>query len=139
MKASIIEEVAFQLIKRASIVLPKDVKVTLQKAYEGETSKLGKTQLKAILDNVAVAEQMGRLVCQDIGIVSFFIKGRSLDYKNFEEALRRATIRATREVPLRPNAVYPLTRKNSEDNTGAHILGITHIYEDADRIDLVLH
>jgi fumarate hydratase subunit alpha len=135
---SIIEDVAFQLIKRASIVLPKDVKVALQKAYEEETSKLGKTQLKAILDNVAAAEQMGRPVCQDTGIVSFFIKGRSLDCKNFEEALRRATIRATREVPLRPNAVHPLTRKNSEDNTGAHIPGITHIYEDADHIDLVV-
>ncbi len=138
MKTSVVEEVALQLIKRASIALPKDVKEALRRAYEEESSKLGKTQLKTILDNVVVAEQMDRPVCQDTGIVSFFIKGRSLDYKAFEEALRRATVRATREVPLRPNAVHPLTRENSGDNTGAHIPGITYIYEDTDYIDLVV-
>jgi len=138
LKTSVVEEVALQLIKRASIALPKDVKEALRRAYEEESSKLGKTQLKTILDNVVVAEQMDRPVCQDTGIVSFFIKGRSLDYKAFEEALRRATVRATREVPLRPNAVHPLTRENSGDNTGAHIPGITYIYEDTDYIDLVV-
>jgi fumarate hydratase subunit alpha len=138
MKSSIIEEVAFQLIKKASIVLPADVKASLQRAYEEETSKLGKTQLKAILDNVTAAEQMGRPVCQDTGIVSFFIKGRSLDYKGFEETLKRATVRATKEVPLRPNAVHPLTRRNSGDNTGVHIPGVTYMYEDTDHVELTV-
>ncbi|MEM2213589.1 MAG: fumarate hydratase [Candidatus Nezhaarchaeales archaeon] len=136
MRASLIEEVAFQLIKRASIVLPKDVKSSLQKAYEEETSKLGKTQLKAIIDNITIAERLNSPVCQDTGIVSFFIKGRSLDHKALEESLRRATIRATKEVPLRPNAVHPLTRKNSGDNTGLHIPGVTLMYEDADYVDI---
>jgi fumarate hydratase subunit alpha len=138
MKSSIIEEVAFQLIKKASIVLPADVKASLQRAYEEETSKLGKTQLKAILDNVTAAEQMGRPVCQDTGIVSFFIKGRSLNYKGFEETLKRATVRATKEVPLRPNAVHPLTRRNSGDNTGVHIPGVTYMYEDTDHVELTV-
>lgn len=138
MKQNLIEEVALQIIRRASIVLPKDVKAALQRAYEEETSKLGKTQLKAILDNVTIAEQLNSPVCQDTGIVSFFIKGRNLEYKVFEESLRRATIRATEEVPLRPNAVHPLTRKNSGDNTGLHIPGITFIYEDVDHIDLTV-
>ncbi|MEM4425384.1 MAG: fumarate hydratase, partial [Candidatus Nezhaarchaeales archaeon] len=69
MRASLIEEVAFQLIKRASVVLPKDVKMSLQRAYEEETSNLGKTQLKAIIDNIAIAERLGSPVCQDTGIV----------------------------------------------------------------------
>jgi len=138
MKLSIVEEAAFQSIKKASIVLPADVKSSLQRAYEEETSELGKTQLKAILDNVVVAEQMGRPVCQDTGIVSFFVRGRSLDYKGFEEALRRATIRATKEVPMRPNAVHPLSRRNSGDNTGVHIPSITYIYEDVDFVDLTV-
>ncbi|MDH5816317.1 MAG: fumarate hydratase [Candidatus Nezhaarchaeota archaeon] len=138
MRASLIEEVAFQLIKRASVVLPKDVKTSLQRAYEEETSNLGKTQLKAIIDNIAIAERLGSPVCQDTGIVSFFVKGRNLDYKVLEESLRQATIRATKEVPLRPNAVHPLTRKNSGNNTGLHIPGITLIYEDADYVDLTV-
>ncbi|MEM0240005.1 MAG: fumarate hydratase [Candidatus Nezhaarchaeales archaeon] len=138
MRASLIEEVAFQLIKRASVVLPKDVKTSLQRAYEEETSNLGKTQLKAIIDNIAIAERLGSPVCQDTGIVSFFVKGRNLDYKVLEGSLRQATIRATKEVPLRPNAVHPLTRKNSGNNTGLHIPGITLIYEDADYVDLTV-
>jgi len=138
MRLGVIEEAALQLIKRASTVLPADVRSSLQRAYEEETSKLGKTQLKAILDNIVVAEQMGRPVCQDTGIVSFFVKSRGLDYKGLDEALRRATIRATKEVPLRPNAVHPLTRRNSEDNTGVHIPGITYIYENTDFIDLTV-
>jgi fumarate hydratase subunit alpha len=38
-----------------------------------------------------------------------------------EDALRRATIRATKEVPLRPNAVNPITHKNTGNNTGRFI------------------
>jgi fumarate hydratase subunit alpha len=81
---------------------------------------------------------MGRPVCQDTGIVSFFIKGRSLNYKGFEETLKRATVRATKEVPLRPNAVHPLTRRNSGDNTGVHIPGVTYMYEDTDHVELTV-
>lgn len=138
MKENLIEEIALQLIRKASIVLPKDVKSSLQRAYEEETSNLGKTQLKAILDNVAIAERLNSPVCQDTGIVSFFVKGRNLDYKVFGESLKRATIRATEEVPLRPNAVHPLTRKNSGNNTGLHIPGITFIYDDADHVDVTV-
>jgi fumarate hydratase subunit alpha len=138
MKSNVIEEVALQLIKRASISLPADVKASLQRAYEEETSELGKTQLKAILNNIAAAEQMNRPICQDTGIVSFLVRGRNLDYKGFEEALKRATARATKEVPLRPNAVHPLTRENSGDNTGVHIPGVTYTYEDANYVELTV-
>ncbi|MEM0217462.1 MAG: fumarate hydratase [Candidatus Nezhaarchaeales archaeon] len=138
MKASLIEEVALQLIRRASVVLPKDVKSSLQRAYEEETSNLGRTQLKAILDNIAAAEQMNSPVCQDTGIVSFFIKGRNLDYKVLEKSLRQATLKATEVVPLRPNAVHPLTRSNSGNNTGLYIPGITLIYEDTDYVDITV-
>jgi len=38
-----------------------------------------------------------------------------------EKALHRATMRATKEVPLRPNAVDPFTQENTGDNTGRFI------------------
>jgi len=38
-----------------------------------------------------------------------------------EPALKKATMRATKEVPLRPNAVDPFTQKNSGDNTGNYL------------------
>lgn len=136
-KSGMIEDVGFQLLKRASTTIPRDVKLALQKAYEGETSRMGKTQLKAILDNIVVSEKTGRPICQDTGVISFFVKGRNLDYKSIEEALRRATVKATTSVPLRPSVVHPLTRRNSGDNTGVLIPGINFLYEDVDYVDVI--
>lgn len=119
----IVEDTAFNLLKQAVIYLPEDVKQALQRAYAEETSETGKTQLKTILDNVELAEKYRAPVCQDTGTIIFYIKAGA-EVKNLdkiEEALVKATRRATKEVPLRPNAVDPFTQKNSGDNTGRFI------------------
>jgi fumarate hydratase subunit alpha len=119
----IVEDVAFNLLKQAVIYLPDDVKQALKKAYAEETSETGKTQLKTILDNIELAEKYQVPVCQDTGTIIFYIKAgaeaKNLD--KIEEALIKATRRATKEAPLRPNAVDPFTQKNSGDNTGRFI------------------
>ncbi len=122
-QTEIVENVAFNILKRAVIYLPEDVKQALNKAYGEETSETGKTQLKAILDNIELAEKYQAPVCQDTGTIIFYVKAGS-QVKNLdkiEEALVNATRKATKEVPLRPNAVDPFTQKNSGDNTGRHI------------------
>jgi len=55
--AATVEDVAVNLLRFAVTELPKDVKQALQKAYREETSDAGKTQLKAILDNMDLAEK----------------------------------------------------------------------------------
>ena len=121
--AKIVENVAFNILKQAVIYLPEDVKQALKKAYAEETSKTGKTQLKAILDNIELAEKYQAPVCQDTGTIIFYVKAgaKAKDLDKIEEALTNATRRATKEVPLRPNSVDPFTQKNSEDNTGRYI------------------
>ncbi|MCK5593559.1 fumarate hydratase, partial [Candidatus Bathyarchaeota archaeon] len=118
--SNIVENVAFNLIKQAVIYLPEDVKQALQKASAEETSEAGKTQLKAILDNIDLAEKYQAPICQDTGTIIFYIKAgaKAKDLDKIEEALVKATRRATVEVPIRPNAVNPFTQKNSGDNTG---------------------
>lgn len=118
-----VEEVAVNLLRLAVTELPKDVKEALQKAHKEETSEAGKTQLKAILDNVALAEKTCTPMCQDTGTIIFYIKAGA-EVKNLdkiENTLRKATSRATSEVPLRPNAVDPFKQKNTGDNTGRNI------------------
>jgi fumarate hydratase subunit alpha len=117
---SIVENAAFNLIKQAVIYLPEDVKQALQKAYAEETSATAKTQLKAILCNIALAEERQAPMCQDTGTLTFYVKAgaRVKHLDKVEEALVNATRKATREIPLRPNAVDPFTQKNSGDNTG---------------------
>jgi fumarate hydratase subunit alpha len=119
----IVENVAFNILKQAVIYLPEDVKQALKKAYAEETSETGKTQLKAILDNIELAEKYQAPVCQDTGTIIFYVKAgsKARDLDKIEEALISATRRATKEVPLRPNAVDPFSQKNSGDNTGRFI------------------
>jgi fumarate hydratase subunit alpha len=121
--AKIVENVAFNVLKQAVIYLPEDVKQALKKAYSEEISETGKTQLKAILDNIELAEKYQAPVCQDTGTIIFYVKAgaKAKDLDRIEEALTNATRRATKEVPLRPNSVNPFTQKNSGDNTGRYI------------------
>ena len=112
-----------KLLRLAVTELPKDVKEALQRAYLEEESEAGKAQLKAVLNNIELAEKTGTPMCQDTGVITFYVKvgaqAKGLD--KIEDALRKATKRATKEVPLRPNAVNPFTQKNTGDNTGRFI------------------
>ena len=62
--AKILENVAFNLLRQAVIYLPEDVKQALKRAHAEETSETGKTQLKAILDNIELAEKYQAPVCK---------------------------------------------------------------------------
>ncbi len=121
--AKIVENVAFNILKQAVIYLPEDVKQALTQAYAEETSETGKTQLKAILDNIELAEKYQAPICQDTGTIIFYIKAgaKAKNLEKIEEALINATRKASKEIPLRPNSVNPFTQKNSGDNTGRYI------------------
>ncbi|RLF11642.1 MAG: fumarate hydratase [Thermoprotei archaeon] len=118
-----LEDLAYLLIKKSVTTLPDDVKLSLRKALSSEKSEVGRKQLETILLNIELAEAEELPLCQDTGLFSFYI---DLDPRVYDplkvkkvlvEALRRATI----EIPLRPNAVHPLTRENSGDNVGLGI------------------
>lgn len=137
---TVVEDVGFNLLQLAVIELPKDVKDALKKAYREEESEAGKTQLEAILQNIELAEKTRTPVCQDTGVIIFYVKAgadvKGLD--KIESALKKATVRATKEVPLRPNAVDPFTQKNSGDNTGNHIPYINWQIEPGNIIEITV-
>ncbi len=137
---NLIEDVAFNLLKLAVIRLPSDVKEALQKAYREETSEAGRVNLKAILTNIEFAEKLNTPICQDTGTIIFYVKAgaQAKGLEKVEAALRKATQRATREVPLRPNAVDPFTRKNSGDNTGRFIPYINWEVTDGDSVEITV-
>lgn len=111
------------LLRKAEIELPDDVASALRKAETAEENQVAKSQLQAILMNIELAKRHGVPMCQDTGIMIFFVEIGTEFQPGFdlETAIREAVILATAEVPLRPNAVDPLTRKNSLDNTGVGI------------------
>jgi fumarate hydratase subunit alpha len=130
--SKVIEDVGFRLISLAVTKLPKDVQQKLGQACDTEETEIGKTQLKTILEDIELAERMNLPMCQDTGIITFYVKvGRDFTKIHLiEDSLIRAIRRATIEVPLRPNIVHPITRANSGDNTG---LGVPHINWEIDK------
>jgi len=137
---SVIENTAFNLIKQAVIYLPADVKQALQKAYAVETSETAKTQLKTILCNIALAEEREAPICQDTGTLTFYIKAsaQTTHLGKIEKALVNASRKATREIPLRPNAVNPFTQKNSGDNTGRYMPNVCWEIVAGDSLELTV-
>lgn len=125
----IISNTAYELLKNAATKLPRDVKAALSRAYQEETAETGKAQLKAILENVDMAEKYNMCICQDTGIPLFFVKWdpKSGVPINIREPLIQATKKATKDTPLRHNVINPLTNENLGTNVG---WGIPYIYYD---------
>ncbi|MCK4398800.1 MAG: fumarate hydratase, partial [Methanophagales archaeon] len=122
------------ILKRAETTLPEDVKQALNRAYGQETNKIARVQLKAMLDNVKLAEELQRPLCQDTGLPLFFVTLGSgninVNLNDIESGIREGVREATEIIPLRPNVVNPITREGGETNTGD---GIPHInYKIAD-------
>jgi len=134
----VVEDTAFNLLKLAVVKLPSDIKDSLNRAYKEETSEAGRVQLEAILKDIELAETDNTPLCQDTGIITFYVKAgaRAKGLDVIEAALQNATRRATKEIPLRPNAVDPFTQKNSGDNTGRYIPYINWEITDSDFVEI---
>ena len=134
----VVEDTAVNLLKLAVVQLPDDVKDALKQAYKDETSEAGKVQLEAILKDIELAENENTPLCQDTGIIIFYVKAgasaKGLD--KIEFALQNATRRATKEIPLRPNTVNPFTQKNTGDNTGRYIPYVNWQIVDGESIEI---
>jgi fumarate hydratase subunit alpha len=96
--------------------------------------------LKTILDNIELAEKYQAPVCQDTGTIIYYVKAgdKVKNLGKVEEALINATKRATKEVPLRPNAVNPFSGKNSGDNTGRYIPYVNWEITSGDSLELTV-
>lgn len=114
--ASLVEEVVVRLMRTASTTLPEDVLAALEGALTEETEEIARVQLRTILENAQLAELSGRPMCQDTGVPLFFVSATWQE--GIDSGIRAGVARATREVPLRPNVVHPLTRHNTGDNLG---------------------
>jgi fumarate hydratase subunit alpha len=111
-----IEDAVVALFRKAVVRVPPDIMKALRTAESRETHDVARNQLATILRNLEEAERLSLPLCQDTGVPVFFVSGRIPP--EVEEGIRRGVVRATREVPLRPNAVHPLTRENPGTNVG---------------------
>jgi len=114
-------DATFRAYREAVIRLPLDVLKVIGNAARAETNEVARGEFANILRNIKTAGELGVPMCQDTGVPVIYLtlpSHISLT-QGLYDAVAEGVRRATKEVPLRPNVVDPLTRHNTGDNTGA--------------------
>lgn len=131
-----------ELYRKVATSLPPDVEEAIRQALQREAEDTTAAQsLRVIAENIRLARETARPICQDTGVPVFSVKvPLGLSQTEMKNTILEATRLATRKVPLRPNAVDVVTEQNSGDNTGDGY-PIIHLEETASTtltIDLML-
>jgi len=128
-----------QMIAKAETELPSDVIVAMKQAYTEETGA-AKIQLEAMLKNIELAKKKRCPLCQDTGILTFFVKvGTSFPgIGSLKKTIEDAVVKANIEVPLRPNTVDTLTSTNHGDNLGFYLPHILWDFEPGDDVHITV-
>ena len=101
------------LYRRTATRLPADVVDALADSLGKADTKVAKDVLSRIMENTEKAAKASRPICQDTGTPIFYVRyGRGQTQEGLRKVIEEATGIATADVPLRPNAVDPLTGKN---------------------------
>ena len=118
---SALADATFRAYREAVIRLPPDVLRVIGQAAAAETNPVARGEFANILKNIAQAEKLGVPICQDTGVpvVYLTLPPEISLTRELYDAVADGVRKATREVPLRPNVVDPITRHNSGDNIGA--------------------
>ncbi len=117
-----LKESILELIRKAATDLSPDVEKAIAEAYDREAEGTpAKNVFKTILENVKMAREASTPICQDTGSLVLYIDFPEGDSeKKYREAIQWAAREATGKQYLRPNAVDPVTGKNSGNNIGVN-------------------
>jgi fumarate hydratase subunit alpha len=133
-----IQNAIVELLRKTVVKLPADIERRIRQAYAEETDEVPRMQFKAIVDNIELAEKGNTPMCQDTGVTIFYVTLPRECKVNVEKGIVEGVRKATKEVPLRPNAVHPLTRKNPGDNVGERMPYINWKVADQDYIEVTV-
>lgn len=133
-----IKDAVYELYKKAAIVLGNDVKKALEDALKVEDNELARLNIEAILKNIKLAEEKQIPMCQDTGLPVVFVKLGNVEVENLRAGIEEGIEKATKEIPIRPNIVDPITRENTNINVGDHIPPIDIELIDEDYLEITI-
>lgn len=109
-----------ECIRQTSCELPDDIVSKLKDARSvEEKSSTAYSVLNTIIDNIGAASKRSRPLCQDTGLPAFYVSYPSeVSPEKIKASIEQALVMATEKGYLRPNAVDPLSGKNSGNNLG---------------------
>ena len=133
-----IKQTVYELYKEAVIKLSSDVKKSLEDALKVEEHELARLNIEAILKNIELAEEKSIPMCQDTGLPIIFVKLGNVEVENLYDGIKEGIIKATKEIPIRPNIVDPITRENTNINIGEHIPPVDIELIDEDYLEITI-
>lgn len=109
-----------ELIRRAATDLPSDVEAAISRARDGERQmSAARNALDMLLINVSKARAVSAPMCQDTGMNIWYVHYPAGPHEHvLTEAIRAATVTATKKVYLRPNSVDSISGLNDGTNVG---------------------
>ncbi|MGL4668381.1 MAG: L(+)-tartrate dehydratase subunit alpha [Saezia sp.] len=107
----------------SGVNLPDDVLQKLKELESKETVPMANVVYKAMFDDLKLADDLRRPICQDTGVIQYYVQvGTKFPLiDEVETCLREAAVRASAETPLRPNVVEIFDEKNTGNNVGFRI------------------
>ena len=132
-----------ELVRFAATDLSPDVENALQHAVDQEEpNSAAQGALENILTNVKMARENSTPICQDNGTPIFYVTyPEGWSTRKLRQQIAQAVEEATKLTYLRPNAVHPITGKNTGDNLGDDYFPTIHFDEGEDdtlTVDLIL-
>lgn len=124
-----IESLVYKTVLRACTEISEDVLQILEQAYERETNPTAQSMLAAMLDNVRIAGEKDKGICQSPGYPTSWLSFGDFNMPlGVACAVERAVVDATKKGYLRPSLVDAVTRHNDGTNTGLGIPNIEYEY-----------
>lgn len=115
-----LEKAIIGLYKKTATIIPEDVENSLRYSLRKERkNSLAYYTLSNILKNIELARNKALPICQDTGVSIFYVMvPAGVAHHKLKQIIINATRKATKEIPLRPNAVNVLEERNTGDNVG---------------------
>ena len=125
---------------RAVTEISEDAKALLQEALQRESNETAKSMLSSMLENLNIAKEQDKAVCQSPGYPTVWISYGDGNFPGFaQEVIASALDEATKKGYLRPSIVDPLTRFNPGNNTGIGVPNIEYQYHPGqDYVDFII-
>lgn len=106
-------------VHNGCISISADALVLMKKAIEKERTPAAKVMLESMVENVAIAGQTDKPVCQSPGFPSVWVRfSDGMPLSGITENIQKALAECTAKGYIRPSIVHSLTRKNAGDSSG---------------------
>ncbi len=116
----------------------KDVRRLMAAALEKETKPIARKQLEFMLANFDLGVKQCAPYCQDTGTIHVYAAlGEKFPLQSgIYAAIEAGIVRATRDVPLRPNSVDPVSELKYPNNTGPGLPDVSTRIVPGDALDI---